>query len=255
MLDFWVDVGSVGAFALIFSRVSGMFLFAPVYGSASVPVQLKVLFVFLVSYIVQTTGIVDISGLKGPILYFVFSELLYGMLIGYITYAYTSVFFTMGKIVDFKLGFGMANVMDPQTRTQVSMFGNFFYVFSTLIFLSVNGHHFILKSVINSYGSVGAGRFILTQAHMDIVVEAFSKAFEIGAVLSFPVIVIVIVSDLLLGVLSKTMPQLNIFVVGMPLKIFLGIAIILIMVPAIFQLTVNVYEIMMDSVFRFLRIG
>lgn len=255
MTLFLVDVNEVREFVFIFIRISGIFLFAPVYGSQNIPVQLKVLFSALVSYIVSLTGVVSMEGLKGPALYTIFSELLYGILIGYITYTYTSVFFTMGKIVDFKLGFGMANVVDPQTRMQVSMFGNFFYIFSTLIFLSLDGHHFILTSVVNSYKVVGLGRFLFQRPHLDMAVEAFIKAFEVGAILSFPIILTILISDFLLGVLSKTMPQLNIFVVGMPLKIIVGIAMIMLMIPAISQLTINIYELMTDAVFRLLRIG
>lgn len=242
------------AFLLIFSRMSGLFIYAPIFSAMNIPNQYKVAFCALFSYIVMLTGVVNLEGLTESIIFLIIKETFFGIGLGYIAYAFTSTFLTMGKILDLKMGFGMANVVDPQNRMQVAMMGNFYYIFALLIFLALDGHHFMLRVIYESYKFVGVGAFNFTEFHMGIIIDSFIKAMEFGVTLSFPIILTTLLSDVLLGILSKTIPQLNIFVVGMPLKILVGFAILIFATPIYFELTQNIYEYMEELIMRFMRL-
>ena len=241
-------------FLLIFSRMSGLFIYAPIFSAMNIPNQAKVAFCGLFSYIVMLTGVVSLDGVTDPIIYLIIKETFYGIGLGYIAYTFTSTFLTMGKILDLKMGFGMANVVDPQNRMQVAMMGNFYYIFALLIFLALDGHHLMLKAVYESYKYVGLVGFNFNELHMGIIIDSFIKAMEFGVTLSFPIILTTLLSDVLLGILSKTIPQLNIFVVGMPLKILVGFAILIFATPIYFELTQNIYEYMEELLMRFMRL-
>lgn len=241
-------------FLLILVRVSGIFIYSPVLSSQNLPMYIKFFLSAVLAAVIFSTGIPAVDFVKDgfyPIL--VFKELMFGIALGYVSYLFTSVFFTMGQIVDLNLGFGMANVIDPQNRMQVSLFGNFLYIYSMLIFLFIDGHHFLIRAIVESYHKVQVGMFSFSSFQMDLISEVFAKSFEIGVALSFPIILIIFVSEIVLGVLSKTIPQLNIFVVGLPLKIILGLAMLLICIPIIFKLTSEVFEYMVSMMFKFIN--
>lgn len=241
-------------FLLILVRVSGIFIYAPIFSSQNIPMYIKfflsaVLAAVIFSFGIPTTNFV--ADAYYPLL--IIKELMFGIALGYVSYLFTSVFFTMGQIVDLNLGFGMANVIDPQNRMQVSLFGNFLYIYSMLIFLIIDGHHFLIRALIQSYDKIPIGKFSFSSMQMEVIAEVFAKSFEIGVALSFPIILIIFVSEVVLGVLSKTIPQLNIFVVGLPLKIILGLAMLLICIPIVFQLTSEVFQYMVNMIFKFVN--
>ncbi len=241
-------------FLLILVRVSGIFIYSPIFSSQNIPMYIKFFLSGVLAAVVFLTGIPETQFvLDGYYFVLLFKELMFGIALGYVSYLFTSVFFTMGQIVDLNLGFGMANVIDPQNRMQVSLFGNFLYLYSMLIFLMVDGHHFLIRAITESYRQVHIGMFSFSSFQMELIVEVFVKSFEIGVSLSFPIILIIFISEIVLGVLSKTIPQLNIFVVGLPLKIIIGLIMLLISMPIIFKLTSEVFDYMVGTVFRFIK--
>lgn len=241
-------------FLLILVRVSGIFIYSPIFSSQNIPMYIKFFLSAVLAAVILSTGIPSTTFVFDayyPLL--LIKELMFGIVFGYISYLFTSVFFTMGQIVDLNMGFGMANVIDPQNRMQVSLFGNFLYIYSLLIFLMMDGHHLLIRAFLHSYEKIQIGMFSFSSSQIDLIADVFSKSFEIGVTLSFPIILIIFVSEVVLGVLSKTIPQLNIFVVGLPLKIILGIAMLLICIPIIFKLTSEVFEYMVDMLFKFIN--
>jgi len=240
-------------FLLVVVRTSGIFVFSPFFSSQNVPNVAKIGLTLSISIIISMTltSPVDYSIL--PLTIVIFKELLVGIIIGFISYAFFSAFYVMGQIIDMKIGFGMANVIDPQNRIQIPLMGNFYYIFSFIILLGINGHHRIILALKESYNYIPINGFKYTEGSMAIIIDTLAKAFELGLKLSMPIVVIIFLTDIILGILSKTIPQLNVFVVGMPFKILIGLLLILVGMPIFFNSMDSIFDLIINNMYKFIK--
>jgi flagellar biosynthetic protein FliR len=125
---------------------------------------------------------------------------------------------------------------------------------SFLIFLTINGHHLLIKALVDSYKLAPIGKFTIDKNIAFFMADIVSKSFSIGFRLSIPVITTILLIDILMGVLSRTMPQMNVFVVGMPLKIVIGLVVVMVTLPLFGVISNNVFEEMFNSIYEFLRL-
>ncbi len=217
------------AFVLILVRVAGIFLTAPIFASRNIPVTVKAAWILLVTFLIYPVvtfnpQILPTVGLSLGIA--VIREVLIGFCIGLgATLLFTGIQLA-GQIVDIQMGLGMVNIIDPVTSTQISVMGQYYYLVATLVFLAVDGHHLLLKAVVDSFSVValGNGHFnpALGQEMMHLVSRVFFIAFRVGA----PVIGALFITNLALGVVARTVPQMNVFIVGLPLNMAVGLIIV-----------------------------
>ncbi len=241
-------------FLLVFIRTSGIFIFSPFFSSQNIPSIMKIGLTISISMLISSFLPISTNLANENLLFIIIKELMVGIIIGFISYAFFSVFYVMGQIIDMKIGFGMANVIDPQNKVQVPLMGNFYYIFSFLLLLSINGHHLIISALVDSYNYIPIGSFNYTEGIMHILVGTLSKSFEIGFKLSTPIVAIVFLTDIILGIISKTIPQMNVFVVGMPLKVFVGLFIIIVSLPIFFNSIKGIFDFMINDIYKFLNI-
>jgi flagellar biosynthetic protein FliR len=238
-------------FLLVLVRTSGIFIISPFFSSQNVPNILKIGLSFILS--ILTTLVLDINFVYTNFVLLIFKELMIGLIIGFIGYAFFSTFYVMGQIIDMKIGFGMINVIDPQHKIQVPLMGNFYYILAFLLLLSINGHHIVIKALVDSYEFIPIGKFALNQDTTFFLINILSKSFVTGFKLSAPIIGIVFLTDLLLGILARTIPQMNVFVVGMPLKILIGLIIISVSIPIFYTIATGVFNDTVIDIYNFLK--
>jgi flagellar biosynthetic protein FliR len=162
----------------------------------------------------------------------VFKEFVVGIIIGYVGYIIFASIYIAGQLVDMQIGFGVINVLDPITNAQVPVTSNFYYTVTMLIFLMSNGHHLVIRALYQSYTLVPLGQATFNATLMNNGLRVFGDIFIIALKISAPIIAAIFIADIALGIISKTVPQLNIFIVGMPLKIAMGLIILAITVPS-----------------------
>lgn len=240
-------------FLLVLVRTSGIFIFSPFFSSQNVPNIMKIGLSFSVSLIITSTLSIATDFSNEILMILILKELMVGIIIGFIAYAFFSAFYVMGQIVDMKIGFGMANVIDPQNKIQVPLMGNFYYILSFLLLMSINGHHLIISALVDSYNFLPIGGFKYTGDTMNLLVNSLSKSFEIGFKLSTPIVAIIFLTDIVLGIISKTIPQMNVFVVGMPLKVLIGLLIILISMPIFFTAINSIFDLIINDIYKFIK--
>lgn len=240
-------------FLLVMIRTSGIFIFSPFFSSQNIPNIAKIGLTMAISILISLTLSNPIDLKLLPLIIVIFKELLVGIIIGYISYAFFSAFYVMGQIIDMKIGFGMANVIDPQNRVQIPLMGNFYYILSFLVFLGLNGHHRIILALKDSYNYIPINSFSYSETMMNLVIDILTKSFEIGLKLSMPIIVVIFISDIVLGILSKTIPQLNVFVVGMPFKILVGLVFILVGIPIFFNSIDGMLDLIVNYIYKFIK--
>lgn len=181
-------------------------------------------------------------------IFLILKEALVGLFIGFLAYLLLSAIQTAGGFIDFQMGFALANVIDPQTGAQSPLTGQFLYIISLLFLLSVNGHHLLLDGIFYSYQYVPLDQpwIAFGNANMaEYMVKAFSRMFVIAFQMAIPVVSCLFLVDVALGILARTFPQLNVFVVGLPLKIGVSFIILFIMMGVMMLVVSKLFEEML----------
>lgn len=248
-----VFINQFVVFLLVFVRMTSLFIISPVFGRQNMPSYLKIgLAVFstfiiaplLVNVSISYTNFIDFSII-------IFKELLVGIIIGYVSFVLFSAMFVAGQIIDAQIGFGMVNVLDPQSNIQVPLIGNFLYIFAILVFLLVDGHHVLFSALVKSYNIVPINSFFFTKNLINNIIGIFAETFMIALKIGFPIIGAVLISEAALGILSRTIPQMNVFIVGMPMKIGLGLLTLLLILPGFS----NTLDYLFDILYAYISIA
>jgi len=234
MFPFNLPIQAVEGMLLVFSRVAGIFLSAPVLNSNRVPPQVKVGFAFLMAMVLYPIVGRDAAALPGDILPYgalVLKEAAVGISIGFVANLLFSAVQMAGELADLQTGFAFASLVDPFSGDRTSIVGQFQMMFAGLVFLGVDGHHVLLNGVADSFRLLPLGN-IAVDAHVaDGVMSICSRTLVIALQIGAPVIGAVLLGDIALGLLARTVPQLNILVLGFPIKMLLGLIILLLALP------------------------
>ncbi|ADL07876.1 flagellar biosynthetic protein FliR [Thermosediminibacter oceani] len=219
-------------FLLVFFRILGFFILTPVFGRREFPVQgrlgVSALIAVILYPVVNKIPLPD--NLWDTVILFI-RETAVGLSIGFITFVVFSAVYICGEIIDLQMGFGIVNVIDPQTNAQIPVMGNFFYILTILIFLSINGHHVLLNALMKSYDILPLGGAGLHDSFLEGMLKSFFEMFAAGVKMSIPVVAATFLADFALGVIARTVPQMNVFIVGLPFKIIIGFIALIIALP------------------------
>jgi len=219
----------VVAFILVLMRVAGLFLTSPIFSSNTIPAQVKAAWTLLVAFLIFPLvdySQVDLPALGLPFALAVVRELMVGFTVGMGAYLIFVGIQMAGQLIDIQMGFGLVNVVDPITSTQVSVMGQYYYMVAMVVFLAVDGHHLLIRGLIQTFDVIPLGGAHFTPALMskmnDLFAQVFFIAFKVGA----PVIGALFITNLALGIIARTVPQMNVFIVGMPLSVTVGMVVV-----------------------------
>ena len=250
---------SYPVFLLIFCRISAFFVVVPVFSSKGVPTTFKVGFSFFVALVVFSangTHLVVPQDISYILL--IIREVLVGLLLGFIAYLMFMAIQTAGSLIDIQVGFGIANIVDPMNGNSAPIIGNFKYMIALLIFLSMNGHHYLLDSIINSYKWVPINntQFInmINGKLSDFLVRSFAQSFVLSLQMAAPLVTALFLTDVGLAFLARTAPQYNVFVIGVPLKIIIGLGLLIVLMPGLSVLFQSLFSIMFESMQNLLNL-
>ncbi len=234
------DLVNLGAdkiqlFLLLLVRIGGLMLTAPVFSHNSIPRRIALamtlgLGVILLPLFMNTP--LPQSRSLVTLVFLCLTEFMVGIMIGLV---FNIVFLSIrlgGAIVGYQIGFAMVNVVDPSSSEQVSVIGEFWFLLATLIFICLNGHHMIITGLVDSYRAIPLGMGAPAGAVGEWLIKYSALVFVLGVKFAAPVIVTVFLVDVAMGVLARTMPQMNIFIVGFPVKIYAGLAVVGLSLPA-----------------------
>jgi flagellar biosynthetic protein FliR len=223
---FNLSLPQIQAIALVFIRIGAILVTAPLFGSMNVPVQLKVgLSVMLTVAVFPLVGFhgvpyASISSLASAMV----GEVLIGVIIGFTARLLFAAVQLAGQMVGFQMGFGIVNVIDPQTSNQISIIAQFQNVIVLLLFVVLDVHWWFILSLTSSFELIPPLGFCFTNPLMEYLVVLSAQMFVIAAKVSAPIIVALLFTNVALGLIARTVPQMNIFIVGFPLQIAVGLA-------------------------------
>jgi hypothetical protein len=227
--------GHVAAFLLTLTRISGIFLISPFFGSMNIPIFFRVGIALAMTVVLFPV----VDGLGAPaapasIVMFgaaVLGELFIGWLIGFVAYISFAAITMAGKVMDMQVGFAVVNVVDPTSGQQIPLIGSFLYNLAVIILLVTNGHHMILAGLIESFRAVPLAGIEANISLALIIANFTGTIFLAGMKIAMPITFAILLTNVGLGILSRTMPQMNIFVVGIPMQIMVGLFILSMVMP------------------------
>ncbi|MDG5788175.1 flagellar biosynthetic protein FliR [Evansella sp. AB-P1] len=223
------------AFLLILVRVSSFMVTLPFFSYQNIPASIKIGIAVLLSWLMFFTGDWPIIAIDYSYYLLIIKEALVGLTVGLVAMILLYAIQVAGGFIDYKMGFMIANVIDPQTGTQTPLTGGYLYTFALLFLLATDGHHILLDGVFYSYQFIPIDQLFIPFGNDSVlqhVVTSFNTMFLIAFQMSMPIVGSLFLIDVALGMISRSVPQVNVFVVGLPLKIVAGfIMLFLVMAP------------------------
>ncbi|MFZ4454168.1 flagellar biosynthetic protein FliR [Salibacterium aidingense] len=237
-------------YLLVLIRVLAFFTSMPLFSYRNVPAHFKVGLGAFFAFIIVFTLDVPEMNIDSTYILLIFKEMLVGLSIGLIAGIMIYAVQVAGMFLDIALGFLVANVIDPQTGAQSPLMGGFLYTFTLLFLLAVDGHHLILDGIYYSYEFIPIEQLQLPFGEEAVayhVLESFSTMFMIAFQMAFPIVGCLFLTDVALGMMSRAVPQMNVFVVGLPLKIFAGLPLLAVTIPGFFMAVDHLFDEMFDA--------
>ncbi|MFX0548881.1 fused FliR family export protein/FlhB family type III secretion system protein [Hathewaya histolytica] len=245
-------------FIMVLLRITAFFGVLPVLFPQGTPKYAKLLFSSLIAYLILPT-VKGISSIQFnnmfSIFYYGANEIVIGLMMGYITNLCFNFIKMGGQYLDVHIGFAMNTLFDPYSNENITLIQKLFYMISVLLYFLINGHHILIKSLVFSYKSVNIGQSIIFTEKFSIILKAFTYFFTTGIRISLPITLIILVINLILGLASRTVPQLNVMILGMPIKILAGIAGIIITLPIIIKMFNSGFNEIPKILTNLLKIG
>lgn len=242
-------------FLLILVRMSGLFIMSPVFGRKSFPNIFKVGLCFFISVILvevlPNTDLKIDSLLQLCVI--CTKEFLVGLILGYITYLFFMTVYMAGQLIDMQIGFGMAELYDSQQYFQAPLLGNLFSIIELLLFFMIDGQDVLIQLMCQTYSLIPVGKITFKAASVPQVFEIFKLSFSLSIRIAIPVIIACLMAEIGIGILGKTVPQMNIFVVGFPVKIFLGLLVIMLLIPGFVSYYKSVLYTMFESFMKVVK--
>jgi flagellar biosynthetic protein FliR len=242
---------------LLFLRMTGLFVLSPVLGRNNVPATVKIGLALVLSYIFLAAyppgAGIDASNLLAYALLCV-KELLIGLVLGYLTTLFFDVVVMAGQIMDIQIGFGLAQIFDPGTQTVVSMVGDFLNYGLLLLFFVANDHLALIKILGDSFQSIPVGQVVARAGVLkDLCVNAFSSSIAMAVSVALPVMAAEVILEVVMGIMIRSVPQLNIFVVGISVKILAGLFALALVMPFFGVYGERIFSAMFESIGAFLK--
>ena len=234
MLTFYISPSQLQVYFLIFLRVSAILFSLPIFSSQNIPIIFKAGLSIAVSIVLFPVLSLDNSPFLMPAIPFgigVLGEIVLGIIIGLSVRLLFAGIQLAGQFAGFQMGLAIANVMDPITSTQASVIAQFYNLIGMLFFLIINAHHWFLKALSESFRLVPPFGFQFTNSLMDQIVKLSGNMFVIAIKVGAPLIAVLLLTSVALGLIVRTVPQMNIFIVAMPLKILIGLMFLAFSLP------------------------
>jgi len=253
-----IAIPDVELFVLILVRISSMIFMVPIFNDKSIPAILKVgislLLVFLLFPLLrhQPHPPLFAGGLVMALLLIV-RELAIGITVGFMAAMLLASVQTAGQLMGFQMGFSIVNVIDPVSSVQVSIIAQFQYLVALLLFLSLGAHRWFIKAMNESFQLIPLGGFSLSNDLLQMLIHYSANIFVIAIKLGAPLMVALLLCNVILGVLARTVPQMNIFIVGYPLQIGLGLLVLAFSAPYMVAMFQGLYIKLFHDVFMIMQ--
>lgn len=242
-----VDIAYFLGIFLIFLRISSYFVATQIFFPSGTPIMFKTGFSMILAYGmisgIDYTGALAVDS-NYMIVFYIVSEVITGVILGYITNLVFQAAKFAGSWIDIHAGFSMVTILDPATQTSTTLMGNLFYFVSLAFFFMINGQELIVKCIYESISIVPLGQTIVYQETVMGAAETIVDFFALGVKIAIPIVLIIVMTDVCLGLITRTVPTIPIMIFGMPIKNILGFVTFIIIMPTLLKIIgMAIYEL------------
>lgn len=252
-----MEFTDVVVFFLVFVRMISFLGTSPLFMIRGIPNLVKVGLGLLLSYLVfnfisynpdlipQTT-----AGLIGAAV----GECLFGLAMGFITTLVFEAVKMAGQLMDIQIGFSMSSEFDLTGTSNVTLVGNLSYMTAILIFFLLNGHHILIQTLLQSFDIVPVLGVSLPAEVGPYLLSLFIKIFILAVKLAAPVVIVLFLTDFTIGLISRTVPQLNVLMLAMPVKAYIGLLALSVVLPGLVQVIIKSFQGIQFDLQNFLKL-
>ena len=242
---------------LIFLRVAAIDFSAPVLDTNTIPAVFKaglaladsILLLPAVDTVVTVTDLSLMTFVIG-----VFSEIAIGVTIGLSVKLLFAGIQLAGQVVGYQMGFAVANVVDPATSTQIPILAQFYNLTAMLVFLAINAHHLFFSALVDSYSILPPLSMHVSPQLVGMMMRLAANMFVVAVKVGAPLIAVMLMVSVALGMVARTVPQIHIFIVAMPLKIVIGLVFLLMVSPYLTAYLIDLFSSYQVTLFDLMRL-
>jgi flagellar biosynthetic protein FliR len=241
-------------FVLVLTRTAAIFSVAPIFGSGQVPLQAKVVVSVGISLVFVSLSHPVLSVVDAlTMVFLIVKELVVGLIIGFVVLLIFTAIQVAGEIIDIQSGFNFATMLDPVNGAQTAVAARLHYLLAGLLFFVTNAHHMMIRGLADSFALFPVGSVVLDPAICRGILGMFGMLFGIAVRIASPVLATVFLADVALVLLARAVPQANLLIVGLPLKLGAGIIGLLVTLPVLLATSKDVFGHVYDQTVMVLR--
>jgi len=243
-------------FFMVLVRMSAFVVSWPVFGVENVSQQIKILLALVITMVVFPTLTMTAAqgeALKGDLGLLVVREVFVGLSLGFLARLFFFSFRVAGEMLSQAMGLTSAQVYNPTMGGQITSVEQYYVTLASFFYLAVNGHHFLISGLVDSYQWVPPATLSLNVSQFVGVGHMVQEVIELGLKMSAPVVVSILVVNLVLGVVGKTVPQLNVLITSFPINIMVGFFLMFVTLPLMLDQMGDFLQLSTARVFQFVR--
>ncbi|MCL2565177.1 MAG: flagellar biosynthetic protein FliR [Defluviitaleaceae bacterium] len=242
-LIFLYAFNNIDVLLIIMVRLIGFFMMVPLFSGTTVPMLVRIMFIVPLAYIIFTSGVVNAVYYQDSIVgltVLMIREFFVGFSMSFVVYIVFTLMYLAGQMIDHQMGFAMVSVLDPVAQIQVPITGNLLNIMTILLLIRSGGFNYFIAAIYRSFEflPVGQAQILNNEFLAHYILTLFVQYFVLGVQLAMPIVGTVLLIDVSMGFLVKAAPQMNVFVVGIPIKMAVGMLILYAVIPAF----AHVYE-------------
>lgn len=226
----------VPAFLLVLFRLTGIFIFGPMFAGATIPMRIKAMLALTLAFciypLVPVSPNLPLS--ISTLAFAVSGEMLIGAVIGYGANLPLLAVQLGGVMMGQQLGLGLAQVLNPSFDEQSDVLGQVLFLTALTIFLSLDGHHAMIGALVGSFASIPLGGYMPDMSMLSVVTGLLDAMFALAVKVAAPLLCLVFLETVAMGFVARTVPQLNLLSLGFPLRILVGLGLIAMLTAAMF---------------------
>lgn len=245
------------ALFLCFLRLVTFFYIVNIFYPKGTPKKLKACLGIIISLCVvshiDTSVVLGISN-NFMLIISIVNEIITGIILGFIVNIVFECIQMAGAFIDQQIGLSMMSVLNPTTNTNSTFLGSLSYYISAVIFFITDSHHVLIKCLLASFDIITVGNTIMLQDSFYVLLQSFIKFFVIGVRICLPIVLIALITDITLSLISRTVPTINVMILGMPIRIVVGIVSFTIFLPVFCKLIVSAFGMIPDVLSDLLKV-
>lgn len=243
-------------FFIVSIRVVAMLISSPVFSTRQIPALVKVGLSLIMGYMMSVSMTAANFVMPSSNIEFLIvcsKELLIGLVIGFIATLIFNALRASAQLIDFSIGFSMSGYYDPSTSSNSTVFERLFNWIALILFLTFNFHHVLIEAVVRSFEIIPPGVMTIDASIFTHLVSVFTHSFLISIQLAAPIVIVLFLTDFTLGLISRAVPQIHIFILGMPIKVLVGLLAISIILPGLTRIYIKAFESIPNEILKFLN--